>query len=107
MRDLIHGARVDGYAAVFDVCLRANAVKFILHKELIRHGARDVREVGSRSCQHEFDRVKQAHVDILQIVSSGSHCCFSEIAKQHIHPGHGRERTLKGAGDSILDKSFP
>src|SRR4030095_11290135 len=88
------------------MCLCANAVKFILHKELIRHGARDVRKIGGRSCQHELDGMKQAHVDVREIVSPRAHSCFSEIAKEHIHTGDGCKWTFKGAGNSILDQSL-
>jgi len=87
--------------------LRANAVKFVFNKELGRHSAGDVCKIGCGRGQHEFDRVKQAHAYVGQIVRPRAHGRFANVTKQHINLRHAREWLGESARDRVLDQTLP
>src|SRR6185436_21012699 len=97
MRNLIHSARIDRHPSFFGVGLSANTVKLVFDKKLIRHCPSDVCEICGRGREHELNRMKQSHTDGLQIVCPGTNRGFSNVAEQHVYPGHLRQGPFKSA----------
>src|SRR5882672_10917906 len=87
--------------------LSANAVKFVFNKELVRHCARDVRKIYCGRGQHKFDRVKQTHAYVLQIVCPRAHSRFSNVTQQHIDLRHTLEWLCESARDRVFDQTLP
>src|SRR5882672_5504626 len=103
MGNLIHGARVNGYSSGLYMRLRADAIEFVLDKELVGHCPRDVSEVSGWSRKHELDWMKQPHAYVLKIVSARPHSGFADVTEQHVYLGHSCERALEGPGNGILN----
>ena len=86
--------------------LCANAVELVFDKELIRHRAFDVCEIRCRRREHELQRMKEAHLDIVQSAIARAHRCFAEIAAQHVRHRDLRERLLECAGNRVFYQTF-
>src|SRR5258705_1059428 len=106
MSAFVHRSRINRNSNSLNMGLSANPVKFVFHKKLRRHRARNVGKISGRCGEHELDWMKESHANITDVRRPRTYCGLSYIAQQHVGVGHVWQRLVKGASDSIFDETF-